>query len=173
MLRQALERAPKRRKPEPRRGDQRGVREDVGRRTVGEDAAPGEHDRAVRVLGHELHVVRHHEDGRAFAVQLAQQPEQLVGAGAVLAEGRLIEGEHRCSRDEGGADRESSLLPAGQEEWMGLRLGGESEALEHLLGALADLRVGQVAQTQAMRQFVVHGVRDELVLGVLEDEADA
>ena len=123
MLRQALQRAAKRREPKARRLDERGVGEHVGGLALRADAAVGEDDRAVGVLGHELHVVRHDEDGRALVVELAQQPQQLVGTGAVLAEGRLVEGEHGRPCDECGADREPPLLASREEERVRLRLG--------------------------------------------------
>ena len=133
----------------------------------------GQHDHAVGVLGDELHVVRDDEDRRALVVQLAQQRQQLVGAGAVLPERRLVEREHRGSGDQRGADREPALLPAGEEERVRAGLRGQAEAREQRLGALADLVVGEALQPQAVRELVEDGVRDELVLGVLEDEPDA
>ena len=118
--------------------------------------------------------MRHDEDRRALVVELAQQREQLVGAGAVLAERRLVEGEHRRAGDERGADREPPLLAARQQERMRCRPSSvEAESLEQRLGALAHLVVGEVPQPQAVGDLVEDGVGDELVLGVLEDEPDA
>ena len=94
----------------PRRARRSGRRSQAGpldELVVGEDVgvAParttrplGHHDRASGVLGDELHVVRHDEDGRALVVELAQQREKLVGARAILPEGRLVEREHGRAR---------------------------------------------------------------------------
>nr|WP_317451936.1 hypothetical protein [Microbacterium sp. NIBRBAC000506063] len=48
----------------------------------------------------------------------------------------------------------------------------QAEPPQHLLHALGDLVGADVSQPQPVRELVEHGVRDELVLGVLEDEAD-
>ena len=162
-----------RRQAQARALDELVVGEDLGGRAVRQDAAVGQDDGAVGVLGHELHVVGDHEDRRALGVELAQQRQQLVGAGAILAEGRLVEREHRCSGDQRSADREPPLLTAREEERVGVRLGGQAEPLEQRLGARAHLVVGEVLQPQAVRDLVEDGVRDELVLGVLEHESDA
>ncbi len=124
------------------------------------------------VLGDELHVVRHDEDRSSFVVELAQQREQFVGARPVLAESRLIEGENRRAGDERSADRETPLLAARQQERMRARLLGQAESLEQRLRALAHLVVRKVALPQTVGHLVEDRVGDELVLGVLEDEAD-
>ena len=81
-------------------------------------------------------------------------------------------GEHGRTGDERGADRQTTLLSPGEKERVRPSFRGEAEPFEEALGALADLGVGQSLQAQPVRELVVHGVRDELMLGVLEDKTD-
>ncbi len=132
----------------------------------------GHHDHAVGVLRDQLHVVGDDQDRPSLVVELTQESQQLVGPRAVLPEGRFVQREHGRTRHQRGADGEAPLLAAGEQERVRLRLAGEPESREERFGAVADLIVGQMLKAQAVRDLVEHGVRDELVLGVLEDEAD-
>ena len=153
--------------------DQLVVREDVAGRAVADDPAAGHHDRPGRVVGDELHVVRHDDDGATLVAQIPQEREQLVGTCAVLTERRLIEDEDAGARDQGGHNREAALLAAGEEEGVRAPLRSESEPFEQRVGALADLRLGEVLPSRAVRDLVEHRVCDELMFRILEDEADA
>ena len=53
------------------------------------------------------------------SVQLAQERQQLVGAGAILPERGFVECEHGSAGHQRGADRQPTLLPAGEEERVG------------------------------------------------------
>ena len=99
--------------------------------------------------------------------------EQLGGALAVLAEGGLIEGEHGGAGDEGGADREAALLPAGEQERMLVAQLLEPEAAQHAHRGVGAIGLGDAVHAQAELELAERAVRDELVLGVLEHEADA
>ena len=70
-------------------------------------------------------------------------------------------------------DREPPLLAAREEERMrAAPCRSSPNRSSSAVRALAHLVVGEVAQPQAVRDLVEDGVRDELVLGVLEDEPD-
>ena len=70
-------------------------------------------------------------------------------------------------------DRESPLLAARQRERVRPGEPIEPEPGEHLVGARVDLRRGQAERARRDREFAAHGRGDELVLGLLEDRADA
>src|SRR3546814_6977446 len=86
-------------------------------------------------LGHELHVVRHDDDGRALGPKTVQERHELVGPSPVLPERRFVEHQHPSPGHERRAHREPSLLPARQQERVRARTSLESEAAKDLVGA--------------------------------------
>src|SRR3546814_11724708 len=62
-------------------------------------------------LGHELHVVRHDDDGRALGPKTVQERHELVGPSPVLPERRFVEPQHPSPGHERRAHRE----PIGRE----------------------------------------------------------
>ena len=101
-----------------------------------------------------------------------EEAEELVGAGTILPECGLVEREDGRARDERRADREPPLLTAGEEEGVHAGLVFQPESAQHLARSRADFFVGQVLPAQSVRELVEDRVRDELVLGILEDEPD-
>ena len=55
---------------------------------------------------------------------------------------------------------------------MAVAVRGEGEALQHPVHAVVDLIIGDVLDAEAVGELLGDGGADELVLGVLEDEAD-
>ncbi len=139
---------------------------------VGGEVPGIHHDHAIGVLGDELQIVRDHDDRRAPVAEVVEHRHHLVGAGAILSVGRLVEHEQAGSADERRPHRQSSLLPAREQERVDVGAIGEAEPREHLVDAASHLRLGHPQPTEAVGELVEDGRRDELVLGVLEHEPD-
>src|SRR5262245_28394972 len=85
----------------------------VDQRALVDDAAVEELDLAVRVVGI-ARVVRDHADGRAFAVQLAQEVHDRLAVPRVEVAGRLVGEQDRGPPRERAGDRHALLLAAGE-----------------------------------------------------------
>ena len=137
------------------------------------DASVGHHDGAVGVLGDQLHVVRDDEDRRALVVELAQQSRAARRRARDPARRSARRGRAPARRSTSAVPTESRRFwPPDSRNGCVPALSASPNRSSSAFGALAHLVVGQVAQSQTVRDLVEDGVRDELVLGVLEDEAD-
>ena len=127
---------------------------------------------AVGVVGDELQVVGHDEHGRALVVErrAAGRAAQRRGRGPVRTWARRARAPARPPRVRCRPRAAASGRPrAGTDAGRGAR---QVEARSMRLDARRDLGLGHALQPQAVLELVGDRVRDELVLGVLEDEAD-
>ena len=115
-------------------------------RSGGDDLALVDDDDVVGQVVGLLEVLRGEQKGRALADQPAQHLPQLGAAAGVEPGGGLVEEQHRRGGDE--ADREVEAATHAAGVLLGDPVGGlgEREPLEQLVGAGADVVLGQPVQ---------------------------
>lgn len=116
-------------------------------------------------------VVRDGDDGGAGVGECPEVPDDSVPRGPVLPGGRFVEHDDRWPRGDDRGDGEPSLLAAGQRERVGLGEVGEAELAEERVRPAGDVR--SAGRAGAGLDLLADRAGDELVLGVLEDGADA
>ena len=108
--------------------------------------------------------MRRHDDGSPGVAVGREERGELGPRAGVLPEGRLVEQQHaRLGRERGG-DRQPALLAAAQQEGARRREVRQPQSLEQGVDALG---VGP-----ADGELIAHRRGHELVLGVLEDDAE-
>src|SRR5262245_60075891 len=145
---------------------------EADQRALVDNAAVEELDLAVRVVGI-ARVVRDHADGRAFAVQLAQEVHDRLAVPRVEVAGRLVGEEDRGFARERAGDRDALLLPAGELRRVVVHPVRHADALERVQrGLAAFVAAHALAVGERPLDVLQHGQVADQVEG-LEDEADA
>src|SRR3954454_24964266 len=135
-----------------------------------DDAAVEEVYGAVGVA-REARVVRDHADGRAAAVQLAQELHHRLAVLRVEVAGRLVGEEDRRLARERARTRDALLLAAGELRGIVLHPVQHADALQRRLDAPLPLRRRELAKRQRQVDVLRDGeIADEVER--LEDEAD-
>ena len=158
-------------RPRPKPPDQGAVAEEAGDAPRVDDRPRLQRDDAVGA-DHLVHLLGHVDDGEAAFAQPAHRLEHLGAAGGVQHRGRLVEHQGSARHGEDAGERRALLLAAGEQVRLpGLELR-QPEPLEHLVDPGAD-RLRRPRQVlEAERHVVLHALRHELVLRVLEEHAD-
>src|SRR5688572_31077085 len=161
--------------PEPQLPQLVDAREDLANRAAHDRAALREDPHATRKLGDDVHVVRHDHDRHAcVGVQRAERGEQLRPAARVEARGRLVEHEQPRLEREHPGERDAPHLASGQPERVAVlvRLEAEADALHRRSHPAPDLLRRALQLSRPERDVVADGRVEELLLRLLEDEAD-
>ena len=111
-------------------GGQRGGREHVGGRALGDDPAVGQQRQPVGVLAGEGEVVQRAEHGEpVLAAQPVDQVEHLLGVAEVERRRRLVEQEHPRLLGQRPGQHGALLLAAGERGQRPVGQGAEAEAV--------------------------------------------
>jgi hypothetical protein len=150
-------------------GQEIGIVEEFQGGRVGGDHSAGEDQRARAQLRRVRQVVGDHQDGH---VQAEQDLGQLAASGRVQVGGRLVQDEDLRFHRQYGRHRDPAALA---ETEVLRRAAGDVEHADGLQGPLHPLVEFGAAQAQvggAERDVLADGRHEELVVGVLEDDAD-
>lgn len=121
----------------------------------------------------DVHLVGDEQDGQAeLLVEVAQQLENGAGGLGVERGGRLVREQHLGVARQGAGYAHALLLTAGELAGVGLRLVGEADQVEELLGLAGALLAGEAEDLQRQLHVVQDGAGVQQV-EVLEDHADA
>src|SRR5581483_9397414 len=146
--------------------------EEVGDRTVEGDPPVRQQDGPLGVGGDEPGRVRDRDHRRPRPLEIAQEVHERALLAIVQAGGGLVEEENARLERQDGRDREPLPFALRQEERIGVALVREPGPLEAARDALGE-RLGREREvTGPERDLVLDGRGEELVVGVLEDEAD-
>ena len=128
-------------------------------RVGGENLTVKEHTHKIGVLSAKLHVMRHHNNGHALLLKLAQYPGKFLFEEAVHSLGRLIQQQkpRLCQQNLGKGG--SLLFTAGQVIWMGIHQRFDLAEGSNLM----DL----VFLPAHLRQFLSDGFFYEQAFGIL------
>jgi hypothetical protein len=151
------------------------VLEDLARRATRDDlAAELEDVDAIGERADELHVVgRDHERHTVLAVQSIEQIDHLTARGGIEPLERFVEHEQLGVEREGTRERDLALL-ASREVVTHLVLEmRDAHALERVGDLLLDLGLGVAVVARAERDVIPDRGRDDLLVGVLQQHADA
>ena len=149
--------------------EERVVVEEVGQTAVGGEVAAGEDEGAAAERGGDLEVVCGDEHG--FGPALQQLDDALSGAG-VEAGGGFVEDEDRWFGDEDGSEGGQASFAAGEVVCGAICGVVEAEVIECLTGPALGVG-GRVSVVEGAEGDVFEeGRQEELVVGVLEHEAD-
>src|SRR5262245_31327686 len=154
------------------RGEQRQVGHHRRGWAVADERAVPQHQDPVGVLGDVDQVVGHQQDRHAVGVELAGQVEDRPRVALVLAGGRLVEQQDARPQRQDAGDADLLAVAAGEEAGEDLADADEVEAGQRLLEPRADLGRAQAGVAQPERDLLGDRAGEELVVRVLEDEAD-
>ena len=110
------------------------------------------------------------DDGGTGPVQAGDQLHQRLRVPPVLAGGGLVENEDPRGADEHRRDREPLSLSPAEPQRMGPGGVAQPHLAEHSPDAFRHLLLRYVCIAQAEGGLVEDGVREDLVVGILEDE---
>ena len=145
------------------------VAEHLAGRPVGHDRALGQHDRTLAQLDGVRQVVGDHEHGD---VERAQDVGELAPRRRVEVRRRLVEHEDLGSHREHGRDGDPPALAEGQVVRRPVGEVAHPDAVERLDDARVELGAAQAEVGRPERHVVAHRRHEQLVVGVLEDDAD-
>ena len=132
---------------------------------------PVEHvDDAAREVGVGRRV-GHHDDGRAFLVELAEHAHDLLAVRGVEVAGRLVGQDQLGLADQGAGDGDALLLAARQLRRPMLGAVRDADLVEHSLDPLPALRCRVIVIEQRELDILAHRKLVDQV-EALEDEAD-
>ena len=153
--------------------DEPGVRvaEHLARRAVEHDAA-GAHDDDAVGLERLVHEVGHVDECGARARQSTHHTHDGLAAAHVQKRGRLVEHEHLRLHGQCTGDAHALTLPTAHARRVGARVVGERHAGELAVHAPTDLVAGKAEVFGPEGHVVGHDARHDLVVGVLEHEAE-
>ncbi|SCF62815.1 hypothetical protein GA0115280_10416 [Streptomyces sp. Cmuel-A718b] len=121
----------------------------------------------------DVHLVGDEQDGEAeLLVEVAQQLEDGAGGLGVERGGRLVGEQHLGVAREGAGYAHALLLAAGELSGVGLRLVGQADQVQQLLGLAGAGLAGDAEDLQRQFDVVQDGAGVQQV-EVLEDHADA
>ena len=147
------------------------LRLQLRRRAVGGDAAVvQDHDVVGQAVGL-LQVLGGQHERRALGHQLPQQRPQVVAALGVEAGRGLVQEQHRRLGDQARGQVQAAAHAAGERLDQVVALVGQADALEQLVGAGADLGLGQVVEAPGQLQ-VAAGGQQAVHRGVLPGQPD-
>ena len=146
-----------------------GIGEELGGGAIGDDASFVEDDGAGEDFGDEPHVVGADEEG---LFEGAKEADEFAAPAGVEAGGGLVEDEEVWGHGEDGGEGSAFALADGEVEGLSLFESGEADGVEGLGDAVVDFFFGEAHVDGAEGDVVVDGGAEELVVGVLEDEAD-
>ena len=130
----------------------------------------GQRHGAGGVAGRQGEVVGDHDDCGAVAVQVRQQPHQRLGAPPVQAGGGFVEDQDVGVHRQGGGHRQSLPVPASEPQRMQPGEISRPHPFQGPAGPRRHLRVRQSRVARPEGGLVEDGVREDLMVGVLEDE---
>ena len=146
------------------------VRQQRPRRSVGDEPAAVEQQHAGTRLQDQLQVVRR---DHLRAGQAVDEPDELAAAARVKVQRRLVQQQHLRPHRQHAGQGHAPLLAAGQVERRPLFQSRQRHRRQRLRRPAAHL-VGRQAEVQRAEGHVVeHRGVEELVVAVLEDDADA
>ena len=146
------------------------MREDLCGGSLENDAAAAHYDDAVcgECLVHE---VRDVDEGGAGLLKQVEHVHDTTTSADVEHGAGLIKHEHVWVHGEGTRDGDTLLLAAGEARRICLRVCGHRHAPELLVDASRDVGALDAEVLWAKGHVIGDDARDDLVLGVLEDEA--
>lgn len=118
----------------------------------------------------EVDVVGREQDGGPPLLQAVQGREHLVDARGVEPGGRLVEEQEAGPHRDRPGDGDALALPEGQLVGRALGQLAQAEHLERLVDPGPDLILGEAEVERSEGDVTGHVGREELVVGVLEDE---
>ena len=157
---------------EPEGRDLLGVGEDLLGRAGERDLALAQDDDAVGLEGL-LHEVRYVHDRGAGRAQAAHDAHDGAASAHVEQGAGLVEDEQARLHGERAGDGDALLLAAGEARGVGLGEGAHGDAVELAADAALDLGGLDAEVLGAEGDVVLHDRGDDLVVGVLEHEAEA
>ena len=114
-----------------------------------------------------------HQDRRAVALaQPRHKPHELLSALVVLTDGGLVEHQEVRLQHQHGRDAQAAALAEAQAEGGAVTVAIEIDDPEHVVDAPSDFVCRIVADLEAIGDLLVHLVRHELVVGILEHVAN-
>ena len=158
-----------RRRPQPRPGQDLGVGEQRLRRAVERDRAIAKHHGAIRVFGHQPHVVGDEHHRRAPVGEGAKQVHQIAGLLTVLSERRLVEHHDIGLAHHHRRHRKTAFLAVTQHVGAGIAPFKQAHGPQAIQRAPLHFVLRQTQRPQPVGDLVIHRGADELLLGDLED----
>ena len=144
------------------------------RRTGGQQPPLLEHDEMIRQRhGFLQPLLRQQDREPELLVELAQRVQKRARRDGVELARRLIQNEHIRPHDHDGGEVEHLLLPAGERVHVALEPVSNAEIARHLGDAQPHGRFIAAEALEPERELVKHLVRHDLIVRVLEHEADA
>ena len=125
------------------------------------------------VGAHDLvHLLGDVDDREALRAQAAHRLQHLRAARRVQHRRRLVEHEHTARHGQDPRERRPLLLATGEQVRLAHPELRQAEPVQHLVDPAQDLLRRPRQVLEAERDVVLHALGDELVLGVLEEDAD-
>ena len=144
------------------------------RRTGGQQPPLLEHDEMIRQRHGLLQPLLRQQDREPqLLVELAQRVQESTRRDGVELARRLVQNEHIRPHDHDGGEVEHLLLPAGERLHVALKPVGNAEIARHLGDAQPHGFFVAAEALEPERELVKHLVRHDLIIRVLEHEADA
>ena len=136
---------------------------------VRDDGALRQHDRALAELDGVRQVVGHHQHGD---LERAQDAGELASRGRVEVRRRLVQHEDLRAHGQHGRDRDPAALAEGEVVRRAVGEVGDAHRAQGLHDPRVELGAAQPEVGRPERHVVAHGGHEQLVVGVLEDDAD-
>ena len=168
---QRIEQPHRDRRGEPLFLQQADLREDLLRRTVGNDGAVGEHDHAVGADALLHMVCDEHDRDALLTAELCRRVDHLAPSGRVEHGRRLVEHDALGLHGDDARDGDALLLPAGEQVRRVQTKIIHTDLPEGRVHARADLLRRHAEVLGCEGHIVLDDVCDDLVIGVLKDHA--
>ena len=134
--------------------------------------ALAQHRHLVSPLIGQAHVVGRHDQRGASLVKARHEAHQVPGAAGVEAGQRFVKDQRLRAHGYRAGDGGALLLPVAEHMRGAVPEVGDLERLERVFDATACLYLGDAEIQRPERHVLVHAAGEELVVGILEDEAD-
>jgi hypothetical protein len=145
------------------------IGEQVEGGAVGDDDAVVEEDGAGAELGDEFEIVGGDDFGDGEGLE---EVFEFAAAAGVEVAGGFVEDEDGGLAGEDAGETDAAFFAAGEVMGGAAFKAGEADAIEAFAGAGGDIGGGQAELFGAEGDVFEHGGAEELVVGVLEEEAD-
>ena len=144
------------------------------RRAGGKQPSPLEHDEMIRQRHGLLQPLLRQQDREPqLLVELAQRVQESTRRDGVELARRLVQNEHIRPHDHDGGKVEHLLLAAGERVHVALEPVGDAKIARHLGDAQTHGFFVAAEALEPERELVKHLVRHDLIVRMLEHEADA